>query len=46
VKVVRKPVQVLPFTGGNAPLPPLALVAMVMIGAGILMTSTRRRRAD
>jgi uncharacterized repeat protein (TIGR01451 family) len=46
VKVVRKPVQVLPFTGGKVPLQPLALVAMVMIGAGILMTSTRRCRAD
>jgi uncharacterized repeat protein (TIGR01451 family) len=45
-KVVKttKPPQVLPFTGAVLPLRAAGLVALLMIGVGAALSSTRRRR--
>jgi uncharacterized repeat protein (TIGR01451 family) len=45
-KVVKPPVTPLPFTGSNLPLVPAAVVGMVLVGLGVLLTSVRRRRPD
>jgi uncharacterized repeat protein (TIGR01451 family) len=47
VKHVRKPpVTPLPFTGSTLPLVPAALVGLVLLGLGVVLTSVRRRRPD
>jgi hypothetical protein len=42
-KVVKKPPQVLPFTGSALPLQPAAIVALFMLGVGVILTSVRRK---
>jgi uncharacterized repeat protein (TIGR01451 family) len=42
-KVVKKPPQVLPFTGSSLPLQPAAIVALFMLGVGVILTSVRRK---
>jgi uncharacterized repeat protein (TIGR01451 family) len=42
VKLARKSVQVLPFTGAPA-LPPLVVGAVLMLGAGVGLAAVRRR---
>ena len=42
-KIVKNPPQVLPFTGAALPLQPAALVALFMLGVGVILTSVRRK---
>ena len=44
VKVVKKPPQKLPFTG--VPAQTMVTAALLMLGAGIILSTVRRRRED
>jgi hypothetical protein len=45
-KVVKKTPQVLPFTGSALPLEPAVIAALMMLGAGVILTRVRRREGE